>query len=251
MSLDTQIEALRALLTAHNRIVAFTGAGVSVDSGIPDFRSRGGLWDRLDPMTLSTDALEAGPTGRVAFWRTMEALADSLGDPHPNPIHHALVELERQGRLAGILTQNVDGLHQAAGSDPGLVVELHGNLAWCVEPISEVRFPTPQIMARVKAGERDPKHAGRPIRPELVVFGDPLPEEAMQKAWAMAGGCDLMLVLGTSLTVHPAADLPVLARHTGAKLAIVTLGRTPVDHLADLRIDAPLLASFVPAVEGM
>ncbi len=246
-----QVVALRDLLRTHRRIVAFTGAGISVDSGIPDFRSAGGVWDTLDPSSLSLEALESGPIGRRAFWRAMVGLSQAVGHPHPNPAHYALVELERQGRLDAILTQNVDGLHQAAGADPGAVIELHGNLTWSVEPITERRFPTADIIERVVGGEADPQHAGHPIRPELVVFGDPLPADAVRRAWTLARHCDLMLVLGTSLVVHPAADLPVLAHHSGAKVVIVTLGPTPVDHLAHLRIDGPLSETFVPAVEGM
>jgi NAD-dependent deacetylase len=157
-----------------------------------------------------------------------------------------VANLEALGKVRSVLTQNVDGLHQAAGSTN--VTELHGNLERCIVEGTDVSFPTAEIIERVRGGEADPHHEGQPIRPDFVMFGDPLPEAALDEAWAAARDCDLFLVLGSSLLVHPAADVPVRATREGAKLAIVTIGSTPLDPLADLRIDAPLQQTLVPAV---
>ena len=246
------LPALQAVLAASKRLLVFTGAGISVDSGIPDFRSPGGIWSRLDPFTLSVDCLCAGAAGRATFWRTMAALEDSLGDPQPNASHRAVVELARRGQVSLVVTQNVDGLHQAAGTDPATIVELHGNteLSYCVR--CQTRWPTPAIVARVKAGEAGPLcDCGGLIRPELVIFGDPLPQAAIERAFEAARTCDTCLVLGSSLSVTPAAHVPLAARRRGAQLVIVTLGDTPLDDDADLKIEAPLADVFVPAVAGL
>ncbi|MEZ4464154.1 MAG: Sir2 family NAD-dependent protein deacetylase [bacterium] len=246
------VHALRAALARSRRLLIFTGAGISVDSGIPDFRSPGGIWARLDPFSLSVDCLEGGAAGRATFWRTMVALADSLGHPQPNASHRAVADLERRGQVILVVTQNVDGLHQAAGSDPRAVVELHGNteVSYCVR--CKERWPTAAIVARVKAGEPGPLcDCGGLIRPELVVFGDPLPPGALEAAFTAARTCDACLVLGSSLSVTPAAHVPLAAKRAGARLLIVTKGSTPLDDRADLKLDAALADVFVPAVAGL
>jgi NAD-dependent deacetylase len=245
------VRRLARLLDESERIVVFTGAGCSVDSGIPDFRSPDGVWSRIDPMVFSRRNLEGPKAGREAFWRAMLILADSMHDPQPNAIHDAIVKLEMLGKVHTLLTQNVDGLHQAAGNSAERVVELHGNLGRCIVPGTAHSFPTDEIIERVRMGDADPHHEGRPIRPDFVVFGDPLPEANIARAWAVARDCDLFLVLGSSLLVHPAADVPVAATRAGARLAIVTMGSTPLDVLADLRIDAPLQQTLVPAVSRL
>ena len=248
LRLPADVRRLHDALARARRILVFTGAGISVDSGIPDFRTAGGIWSTLDPYDLSTEALDAGPAGRVVFWRTMVALADSLGSPTPNANHRAVARLQALGKVVGVVTQNVDGLHQAGGSPAASVVELHGNLQHCHVPGTTVRLPLPEVVARVRAGEVDPHHEGRPIRPDLVVFGDPLPEGDLAQAVQWTRTCDLCLVIGSSLRVHPAADLPRMAQRHGAGLIICTLGPTPLDRDADLKVDRPLAESLVPAV---
>lgn len=241
------VDELRALLAHSRRIVAFTGAGVSVDSGIPDFRSPGGVWQSIDPSTLSRWTFDAGPSGRAAFWHAVQALipVDAVA---PNPVHYALARLEASGRMLGVVTQNVDGLHQAAGSRK--VVELHGHLRTCHCVDCMDRVPWERAAAQLRAGARVPlcDQCEGPLRPDVVAFGDPMPTLAVDKAWRWAEQADLCLVLGSSLAVHPAAELPVAARRAGARLAIVTLSDTPIDTLADVRLWAPLQEGFVPAV---
>lgn len=241
------IDALTDLLARSERILVFTGAGVSVDSGIPDFRSPGGVWTRIDPMVLSVSTFRSGLAGRTRFWRALREVAESIGDPTPNPVHHAVARLEALGKVIGVVTQNVDGLHQAAGSSAEKVIELHGNLQSCLCLGCGRRWPAREVLAR---GDEAPacERCGGAIRPDVVVFEDPLPAAAVDRAWQLAREADLCLVLGSSLTVHPAADLPLVARRAGARLAIVTLGPTPIDLAAHLRLDAALGETFVPAV---
>lgn len=242
------IDALAATLAAHHQIAVFTGAGVSVDSGVPDFRSPGGVWAKIDPSMLSRPAIEGRGADRAAFWRAMLAIGRAVGEPRPNPIHTAIARLEAAGRSIGVVTQNIDGLHQAAGSRA--VIELHGSMTHCRCTGCPARWTTAEIFARVAAGDRAPdcEHCGGIIRPDLVLFGDLLPPEALGEAGRWMAACDLCVVLGSSLVVYPAADLPREARRAGARLAIATLGQTPLDRLAHLKIDAPLGAVWPAAV---
>ncbi len=237
------------LLEKSRHVLVFTGAGVSVDSGVPDFRSPGGIWSRVDPLILSAHAFAAGGPGREAFWRVLHLLVESFGEPEPNPIHEAVVTLERMGKVVAVVTQNVDGLHLAAGTSPARLVELHGNLDWCYCTDCGARYPSGQIYPRTPPPECDA--CGGPVRPDAVLFGDPLPQKAVERAWTAARTCDLCIVLGSSLEVHPAAQIPVVARRSGAEVAILTISDTPLDHLAAHRSRAPLLESFVPAVDAL
>lgn len=245
---DAAIEALERLFAAHERIFVFTGAGVSVDSGIPDFRSPGGIWTRIDPSMLSRPAIEAPGVDRRPFWQAMRAIGEAVGDPQPNPIHHAVAALQRAGRVRAIATQNIDGLHQAAGAEG--VLELHGGQRDCRCLGCAARWPTAEIFARVQAGDTAPdcEHCGGVIRPDLVLFGDLLDPAVLGEAQRAAAMCDLCLVLGSGLEVFPAAGLPGIAARSGAAVAIVTLGRPAWRHPAALHVDAPLAHSFVPAV---
>lgn len=246
-------EALRDLIAAHDRILVFTGAGISVDSGIPDFRSPGGVWTRIDPLTLSADRIHGDRRDRATFWRALLEVADAVGAPVPNAAHHAVTALQRRGKVRAIVTQNVDGLHQAAGSPADSVIELHGNLeaSKCLGCGS--RTPLAEVLEQVRAGDALPscERCGGFLRPDLVVFGDPLPRGELAKAHAAARDCDLCLVLGSSLTVYPAADVPADAHRAGATLGIVTLSPTVLDAQADFRLRAPLGEAFVQAIDAL
>jgi len=241
--------ALEAVLRDHRRICVLTGAGVSVDSGIPDFRSPGGVWTRIDPATLSRPAIEGIGVDRAPFWKAMAAIAEAIGTPRPNPIHHAVAALEASGRVIGVATQNIDGLHQSAGSKA--VAELHGGHRACRCLGCDARWSTDEILSRVRQGDATPdcEHCGGVIRPDLVLFGDMLDPKVFDRARGWATGCDLCLVLGSSLEVHPAAGLPTLAARSGAKVVIATIGRTSWRGSAVLTVDAALGSTLVPAVE--
>ncbi len=245
------INQMTEMMRKANRILIFTGAGASVDSGIPDFRSPGGIWSTMDPESLSTDAFYGGPKGRALFWRTWRALYESCGNPKPNGTHLACAKLESMGKTLGLLTQNIDGLHQAAGFRN--VRELHGNMQSCYCLKCKQTVTADEVLKVLKEGHPIPtcESCGGPVRPDVVVFGDPLDSEILDTADQWAQTCDLCIVLGSSLTVYPAAAIPRMARQRGAELLIVNRDPTPMDYLATLRVGMSLKDSFVPAVEAL
>lgn len=229
---------LVAITKAAGRIVAFTGAGISTESGIPDYRGPGGVWETRRPPTIG-DFLD-DPDARRGYWARRRIDYPILAAREPNAGHLALVELERRGQLLGVITQNIDGLHQKAGNDPERVVELHGtsHLIRCMT--CDRTFPAMKIQRRLEAGEAEPacEVCGGILRSATILFGDPLPTGALETGIALANACDLMLVVGSSLIVNPAARLPRIAKDGGAILAIVNRTETPLDSLADLLIRA-------------
>jgi NAD-dependent deacetylase len=206
---DITPRELAALLKKSQKAVALTGAGISVESGIPDFRSPGGLWERFDPSEYATiRAFEKNP---AKVWVMLKEMDRLLVQARPNPAHYALAELEKRGMLLGVITQNVDNLHQAAGSVN--VVEYHGNA---------LRFVCTNCKGSWVRSALDFDetplycYCGGLIKPDVVFFGEPIPEAAMYKANAWALSCDLMLIVGSSLEVAPANILPQAAKETGA-----------------------------------
>lgn len=226
------VSAAAELLASSRHAVALTGAGVSTESGLPDFRSPGGLWSGVeDPMAVaSRSALEQRPERFFAFYR--ERLA-RLGAAAPNPAHMALARLERAGRLRAVITQNVDGLHQAAGSRA--VIELHGNLREAACTGCEAIYPIAVLTAALEAGRlpRCPRCGGL-LKPNVVLFEDLLPEAAWLAAQRAARACDLMLVVGSSLQVTPAAYLPQETLDSGGRLIIINREATPYDGRAEV-----------------
>jgi NAD-dependent deacetylase len=227
------LEHAGALLAAAGRIVVFSGAGVSTDSGIPDFRSPEGLWTRYDPRQLGFRRYLRDPATRRLAWRLRRELHHL--EARPNPAHLACVRLAGAGRLAGVITQNVDGLHTDAGLPPGMVCEVHGSGRQFVCLDCGDRGPMAEAVARVEAGEEDPAclACGGIIKAATVSFGQGIPPEVWARATALASACDAFVAVGSSLVVQPAAGLPVLARRHGAALVIVNREPTPLDHLAD------------------
>ncbi|MHA2424367.1 MAG: SIR2 family NAD-dependent protein deacylase [Candidatus Thorarchaeota archaeon] len=227
-----KIEDARALIRGASRISALTGAGISVDSGIPDFRSEGGLWERYDPHEYATyDSFLADPS---KFWTMGQELADLILKAEPNNAHNALATLESEGKLVGVITQNIDNLHQTAGNKN--VIELHGNYlrAYCMDCHQE--YIGDEIHRRVVEGEIPPHcdKCGGVLKSEAILFNEPLPEDAMQKAIELCRSTDLMLVIGTSLTIYPAAFLPQIAKNAGAKIILSNLEGINRDNIADV-----------------
>lgn len=233
---------LAGMLAAAERIVAFTGAGISTESGIPDFRSPGGVWTRYDPREFTFDRYVESADVRRSSWAMREELFSD--QPAPNDAHRALARLEEQGRLAGVITQNIDGLHQDAGSRR--VIEIHGTMRE-VECIGRApRMGTPDgcgfrrdsswVFELLDAGEDDPHcpECGGIVKSATISFGQMMPTDALDEAVELAGQADLMLAIGSSLQVYPAAEIPVIAKDAGAALVIVNLEPTPLDGLADL-----------------
>jgi NAD-dependent deacetylase len=245
-------ERLVEAVAGARSVVALTGAGISVPSGIPDFRSPGtGLWEKVDPMEVAhIDAFRAGP---ARFWRFYGERFASLRDKVPNGAHTALVELERRGRLDGVITQNVDMLHRKAGTRE--LVEVHGSIATCSCPdCGAGRVTLEQAVALIEAdAEGVPRCAGcgAPLKPDVVLFGELLPPAALERARELCEGADLLLCIGSSLEVHPVAALPWLTRDAGGQIAIVTAGPTPFDDVADVRLDGDVVHELEQLLAGL
>jgi NAD-dependent deacetylase len=228
---------LAELFADARRPVVFTGAGISTESGIPDFRGPGGLWDRYAPIEFH-DFLQ-DPQARRETWRRGLQTYPVVLAAQPNPAHLAVARLERLGRLSQLITQNIDGLHQRAGSSPELIVELHGNAHTVRCLACEARYDRLAIHTRVEAGEPEPscECCGGLLKPATVSFGEPMPLEAVRLAESAARACDLFLVVGSSLVVYPAAALPQLALRAGSPLAIVNATETHLDPFASVRLE--------------
>lgn len=240
MTIESTTDELAGLLTGARRIVAFTGAGVSTESGIPDFRSPGGVWSRHDPRDFTFGRYVADPDVRARSWDLRKELW--AAEPEPNPAHRALARLEAAGRLRGVVTQNIDGLHQAAGSRE--IVEIHGTSreVMCIGVAPRAgtpagcgfAAPTQWAFARLDAGEADPAcpECGGLVKSATVSFGQNLFPGVIERAQALVADADLMLAVGSSLQVYPAADIPASAVRAGVPLAIINREPTPLDDLA-------------------
>ncbi len=232
-----ETEQLAQLIVQSRKVVVFTGAGISTESGIPDFRSPGGIWSRYDPEDFTIHKFLSGPTARKTIWK-MSIEGGLLTEAEPNLAHHAIAELHRLGKLDCVITQNIDGLHQKAGVPEDKVFELHGNMQWVVCLSCGSRFPMPEVLRKIKEGVEVPDCPGCQgiLKPDAVFFGEALPEKTLREAIRRAQNCDLMIVIGSTLVIYPAAYIPTYATEAGAKLAIVNLTPTPFDQHAEVVI---------------
>lgn len=239
----------RQLIDEASRIVALTGAGISTDSGIPDFRGPNGVWTK-NPEAIKTATLQhylGDPEIRRRSWQNR--LTSPAWTARPNDGHRALVELERRTKLVALVTQNVDELHQQAGSDPALVLEVHGTQHWVQCWACGERAPMQVALDRVRAGEEDPpcRTCGGILKSATISFGQDLDPDVMSRAHDAVESCELLLAVGTSLTVYPAAGLVPLARAAGARIVIVNAEPTHYDDLADVVIADPI-SEALPAI---
>jgi NAD-dependent deacetylase len=228
-----EIERLAQLIIESRKVVVFTGAGISTESGIPDFRSPGGIWSRYDPEDFSIEKFLSGPAARKAIWK-MSVESGLLAEAEPNRAHYAIAELYRLGKLDCVITQNIDNLHQKAGVPEHMVLELHGNMQWTVCLSCHKRFPMREVLERVKAGAEVPDcpECHGVLKPDAVFFGEALPQDTLQEAIRRSRDCDLFIIVGSTLLVYPAAYVPMYAKEAGVRLAIVNLGSTPLDDYA-------------------
>ena len=249
--MDDDVCTLADLLRQAERILVFTGAGVSTESGIPDFRSPGGIWDRY-PIVYYDEFLR-DPEAQRRYWLRSRETYPVLASAAPNSAHEAIAALERRGKLLAVVTQNIDGLHQQAGTSPDKVVELHGNNHWVVCIDCDARTPREAIQAELVAGVEVPHCArcGGLLKNATVSFGQSLPEAALRAAERAARACDLCLVVGSSLVVYPAAYVPIYAAEAGAPLVIVNATPTPLDSLARLVLRGQAGAVLPPAVAAL
>jgi NAD-dependent deacetylase len=244
-----QAKQLAELIRNSSCTVALTGAGISVPSGIPDFRTPGeGLWEKVNPMEVAhIDAFERDP---ARFWSFYRPRLHSLGNIEPNAAHTALAELERAGLLEGVITQNIDMLHREAGSDR--VIEVHGS----IRTLSCRQCPASFDIEEAEGlfdedGVAVCPECGGYVKPDVVLFGELLPADAMAEAEALAARADLMLCVGSSLEVYPVAGLPSVTLGRGGHLAIITKGPTPFDGDAVVRMDGDVVADLEAVLEAL
>jgi NAD-dependent deacetylase len=234
---------LAELLRSARQAVALTGAGISVPSGIPDFRSPGtGLWENVDPMEVAhIEVFRADPE---RFWHFYGHRFASLRDKLANGAHRALVELERRGLLKAVITQNIDGLHEQAGTLD--LIEVHGSIGHSSCQDCGAAYDLGVVRERLTAaGDGVPRcDCGEPLKPDVVLFGELLPEAAMARASALAATSDLLLCVGSSLEVYPVAQLPQLTLAAGGRLALVTKGPTPYDDAAAVKLDGDVVTEL-------
>ena len=236
--INHKLKAVAEMIAKANNVVVFTGAGVSTESGIPDFRSPGGIWTRFDPDDFTIDKfIKSEKTRRKQWYLLLEG--GLFKDVLPNRAHQAIAELEKLGKLDCVITQNIDNLHQKAGNDPAKVFELHGSMRWvrCLD--CGARYSIEEILSKVLDPENLPvcQSCGGILKPDVIFFGETLPEDTLKQASLHASACDLMIIVGSSLVVYPAAYMPQYAKQGGAKIVIITLSSTPLDDMADIVIN--------------
>jgi NAD-dependent deacetylase len=247
-NVEFAIAQLRDLVETAGVVVPFTGAGISTECGIPDFRSPGGLWTRYKPVHFQ-DFL-ASAEMRNESWRRRFAMEPQFSTATPGCGHLALASLHRLGKIPAVITQNIDSLHQASGFSEHHVIELHGNTTYATCLDCSRRYELPWVRERFDATGEAPDCAvcGGYIKTATISFGQAMPEAAMQRAERLAGECDLFLAIGSSLVVWPAAGLPLVAKSSGARLVIINRDPTDFDDVADLVIHADIGQTLAPFV---
>jgi len=244
-------EELAGLIRSSERVVALTGAGVSVPSGIPDFRTPGkGLWAKVDPMAVAT--IDAFHRDTKRFWDFYRPRFHDLADKEPNSAHEVLAELERRGLLEAVITQNIDRLHRKAGSEE--VIEVHGSIATASCTSCPASYPLEQVESLFDAdGIATCTGCAGKVKPDVVLFGEMLPAEAMARADELCSAADLLLCVGSSLEVYPVAGLPEVTLGQGGRIAIVTRSSTPYDGDAVVRLSGDVadeLQAVLAALDG-
>jgi len=236
-------------LSESSRAIAFTGAGISTESGIADFRSPGGIWSKYQPV-LFRDFLQS-EDARRQYWKMKKEGYHELKQAKPNDGHRALARLEAAGKIIAVITQNIDGLHQDAGSRR--VLELHGTSRYCLCLECNARFDPEEIQISMEAGVEIPlcKHCGGLLKSATISFGQSLPADTLAEAFDLSMSTDLVLALGSSLVVEPAASIPLQAKNNGARLVIINRTETPLDGLADVVVHQAIGATLSEVVKHM
>lgn len=245
--LDGQIERAREWIGAASRIVGFTGAGISTESGVSDFRGPNGVWARN--RTIYFQEFISNEADRIEAWRQKVESWPEMRGAQPNAGHRTFVELYRRGQLAAMITQNIERLHQRSGLPGEMVLELHGTTTEAMCLTCGDRIDMNEAVARVESGEGAPKcrKCGGLLKPATISFGQTMPQQVLLAAYQAAESCDLFLAVGSSLVVHPAASLPLVAKRGGARLIIINRDETPLDAAADLVIHGEI-GSILPAL---
>ena len=247
--MSSEIDLVGSWITAAERVTVLTGAGISTDSGIPDFRGPQGVWTK-NPTAEKTSTLQhylADPDVRRTAWKMR--VDSPLWSAEPNAGHRAIVDIERAGKLHGVVTQNIDELHQKAGTDPELVIEVHGTAWWTRCLSCADRRPMAETLERVRGGDEDPPClvCGGILKSDTISFGQSLVPEVIDRAMAVSRSCDVLLAVGSTLSVYPAASCVPLAAAAGANVAVVNAGPTEMDGLAGVVLRGPI-SELLPAV---
>lgn len=238
LDINGAVDEVAALILSSERTVVFTGAGISTESGIPDFRGPKGLWTKYDPEEFTIQRFLSSAEHRKKQWKIL-AEGGLTRQAKPNPAHYAVAELEKIGKLDCVITQNIDNLHQKAGNSPEKVFELHGNMQRVRCLNCGKLLPMESILKRLEAEEVPECTACRGIlKPDVIFFGESLPRQTLEDATYHARNSDLFIVIGSTLVVYPAAYMPVYALESGAKLVIINLGETSFDSHARVRINS-------------
>ncbi|MBW1700540.1 MAG: Sir2 family NAD-dependent protein deacetylase [Deltaproteobacteria bacterium] len=251
--MNEKISLIAQRISEGDENVVFTGAGISTESGIPDYRSKGGIWDKFRPVYF--DEFMSSKNSRIEYWRRKAELYHDLMKAKPNSAHRSLVRLYEMGLLEAVITQNIDGLHQESGLPDEKVVELHGNTrrVRCMSCGKIISIHEAQN--RIEAGDLAPEcGCGGYLKSDTVSFGQSMPEDEVQKAKELSQNCDFFLVVGSTLLVQPAALMPYYAKQSGAFLAIINLSETPYDEMCDVLIRGKageVLTEIVNEIRGL
>jgi len=238
--MNNKVKALTQLFLNHSRILVFTGAGISTESGVSDYRSKGGIWERFQPVTIQE--FLADEDKRKLYWVRKKELYGEMCDAKPNSGHLAIANLAERGKVLGVITQNIDGLHHMAGNSPETILELHGTNRETICLDCGELLPWQEAYERLQQGEETPRclKCNGLLKPNTISFGQALDPKVLNKAFKWVEECDLLIACGSTLIVEPAASMPRLAKERGARLVIVNLTETPLDRFADLIIHAPI-----------
>ena len=250
--MNDKINQIANKIKQAGKNIIFTGAGISTESGIPDYRSQGGIWDKFRPVYF--DEFMSSRESREEYWRRWQELYQGVQQAQPNAGHTAIARLYQLGLLEAVITQNVDGLHQVAGITEDNIIELHGNTRRIRCMSCRIVTSTADTWRRLQSGDAAPEcECGGYLKPDTISFGQAMPVNEVEKAAALSGGCDFFMVVGSTLLVQPAAHMPVYARQNNAFLAIVNLSETPCDNMCDVLIRykaGEVLQSIVRGVEN-
>jgi NAD-dependent deacetylase len=251
--MDNLIAKGTQIIKAAQKILIFSGAGISTESGIPDFRSPGGVWSKYDPSDFYFDKIISSEKAREKYWEMSTEFYDIMKDAVPNRAHLAIRTIEESGKLLAIVTQNIDNLHHKAGNSPERIIEIHGT-AFSVSCLScGKKYDRDDIQERLNSGVKVPycDDCAGILKPDTISFGQTMPEDKMADALMYARECDLCIVLGSSLVVYPAASVPVHAIQNGARLIIINRDETPLDAEADLVCHESLSKALGQMVRGL
>jgi NAD-dependent deacetylase len=252
--MEEKVEKVAQWIITSKRAVVFSGAGLSTESGIPDFRSPGGVWDRYKPEDFYFQNFLASEASRAKYWQMATEMYEPIKKAQPNLAHMAIADLERLGKLDCVITQNIDGLHFKAGNSEEKVLELHGTAMYVSCLSCNKRYDRDEIQERLRKGLKAPycDDCGGPLKPATISFGQAMPERETQEAYHRSSSSDLFIAIGSSLVVQPAASMPLVAKRNGAKLVIINRDPTPYDDLADMVIHGqagPVMASILEKVK--